>query len=171
MESLLPSGVVRNLHYFGSPFIQNILTTMKLRVFIRVYGIPILLLIILLARLSLGMTTFSTFGKTLFFVSVAAAALLTDRRYVERFAIQGDRLVIISVNQFLQRKTDNFPLSEISDVKLSKRKSYALVWPPYFDFLIDSERRTYTVVSKNLYEHIQGQLAILQQEAGRVAKA
>ena len=131
---------------------------MKQVVFFRVYSIPILLGVFLIIRLSFGMTAFKIYGDSVFLFAVMASALLTDRRYVQSFSLNDDRLHITYIDQFLIRKTHVYRLEEIKSLRLNKRTKIAAMWPPFFSVRTEEDQKDYLIISKELYQNIRNGL-------------
>ncbi|MDQ3277468.1 MAG: hypothetical protein M3Q06_04030 [Bacteroidota bacterium] len=132
---------------------------MKLQVLLRSFGAPILLAIILVIRLSIGLTPFRALMETVFVVSIAISRLLSDDRYVRTFTINGGRIVITYFTRFLQVKSVDLALSDIADVRLSKRMSIAALWSPILELKVDGEWISFYVVTKKEYDSVQQHLA------------
>ena len=132
---------------------------MKLQVLLRSFGVPLLLTIILIIKLSGDLKPFRVFAEIVFVVSITISRLLSDDRYIQTFAIHNDRIAINYINLFLQVKSVEYALSDISDVKLSKRLPIAAIWSPILDLKVDNQRMSFHVISKELYLEIQQHLA------------
>ena len=128
---------------------------MRTQVFLRVYGIPILLAFLLFIRIINSYSAFNIYISTLFVFSVTMLALLSDKRFIQKISIENDRMHISYINHFLQSKTIAYDLDKIAEVKLSKRRNTAFVWPPHLDLKEDGEWKYFMILSKELYQEIQ----------------
>ena len=128
---------------------------MRTHVFLRVYGIPILLAFLLFIRITNGYSAFNIFGSAEFVFSITMLALLSDKRFLQKINIENDQIRISYINHFLQSKTIEYNLDKITEVKLSKRRNTAFVWPPHLDIKEEGEWKYFMILSKELYQEIQ----------------
>ena len=133
---------------------------MRLIVFLRVYLFPLILGVLLVIRIKIGISPFSIFTGALFVFAVTMVALLTDKRYVQKLVIDNDILRISYTNHFLQQKTIEFEISKITNVKLSKRRMIAPIWPPELDITYDGEWKNFFIISKELYNEVQERMSL-----------
>jgi hypothetical protein len=132
---------------------------MRTIVFFRVYGIPILLALHLVIRILNNASTFNIFGSAVFLFSITMIAFLTDKRYLQKISIGSNRIHIAYMNNFLQSKTIEYDLEKIDDVKLTKRKKIAAIWPPELDIKDDGEWKNFLILSKEQYHEIQSMVS------------
>lgn len=147
--------MVFNLHFISG--INSLV--MKLIVFLRIYLFPLLLAVLFAIRINIGISPFSVFGGAVFVFAVTMVALLTDKRYVQKFVIDNDILRISYTNHFLQQKTIEFEISKITDLKLSKRRIIAPIWPPELNIIYDGEWKNFSILSKEIYAEVESQVS------------
>jgi hypothetical protein len=154
----IESGRFRKLklNLFVHHFKQS---SMRQQVLLRSFGAPVLLAILLIIRLGHGLDPYQVFLHTAFVISILFLRLISGDKYVQTFAIRDGRIVIKYLTHFLQEKSVDLALSDISDVRLSKRTIFAVVWSPVFDLKAGGERLSFHVVSKKLYNEMQQQMA------------
>jgi hypothetical protein len=155
-------GRNRGWKFLNSIFLLDILfklSTMRMQVLLRSFGLPILLAIILILRLSIGLTPFRAFAETVFVVSIAISRLFSDDRYVQTISMRDSSIVITYFTRFLQLKSFDFALSDIVDVRLAKRLSIGALWSPILDLRVNGEWIGFYVVNKKLCNEIRQHLA------------
>ncbi|HEY0068239.1 MAG TPA: hypothetical protein VGB46_12770 [Flavisolibacter sp.] len=140
---------------------------MKLQVFLRSFGLPILFVIFLVISFLIGMSTFSAFMHTALAFCLIMSRLLVDDRYVDTFVIRSGRVFITYYTQFLKLKSLECAVSDLNDVKLSRRMSIAAIWSPKLDFKADGDWFSFYIVDRQRYNEIQQQLSsVFEQKAG-----
>ena len=132
---------------------------MKVQVFIRSFGAPILLAVLLIVWRIYGMTPFQTFIQATFVLSYAIAKLLSDVKYINTVSIDEERISISFYTQYLNLKHLEFDISNIKEIKLSKRSGMSWFWPPNLDFKFNGEQHSFEILSKALYNKIQHQVS------------
>lgn len=142
---------------------MDYLYTMKLQVFLRSFGLPILFVIFLVTSFIIGMSPFSALMHTVLAFSVLMSRLLVDDRYVDTFEIRDGRISITYYTQFLKLKSFEGAVSDLRDVKLSKRMGIA-VWLPRLDFKANGDWYYFYIVDGERYNHIQRQLSSVFEE-------
>jgi hypothetical protein len=130
---------------------------MKLQVFIRSFGFPILVGVSLFFRIDSETKAFDVFGRITFFACVLLLALLSDYHYIQKVSLEGDRLMINYMTRFLQRKSIELPLADIAEVKLSPFKRFNL-WSPTLTLKTEKKLMFFRILSKELHQDIQNQL-------------
>jgi hypothetical protein len=129
---------------------------MKRQVLLRCFGGPFVLAILLVIGLCYNaMTPFQVFMNTVFVVSITILSLLSDNRFLVRFHVKDDRIYITYLTRFLQEKSMDIALSEISEVRLSKRSVLSALWPPHLNLKFEDERFRFTVLTKDRYNEVQ----------------
>lgn len=136
---------------------------MKLQVFLRSFGLPILFVIFLVISFITGMSPFSALMHMALAFCLIMSRLLVDDRYVHTFTIRNDRVFITYYNQFLKLKSIECALSDLNDVTLSKRMSIA-IWSPKLDFKADGDWFYFYIVGRKRYNDIQQQLSAVFKE-------
>ena len=132
---------------------------MRLKVFLRIYGIPSVLAIILIISLSMDLPVFKTFIRLVFLGSILFSAMLNDTKYVQDLYVERERLVITYVNQFLKVKTIEIPKETISQIKFPKWIIFSGIWPPNLYVKVDGEWMIFSIFNKHQYHQIQAELA------------
>lgn len=133
-------------------------TAMRLNVFLRTYGLLILLAMVLFFRLSNGFTPFQLFVAIALVVSALLAILLNDNiRYVQSFSVRDGKLHITYLNRFLQYRSVELPAT--AEVKFSRRFRLSALWLPALDITADGEWMGFYIPSNKLYNDIRDQLA------------
>ena len=135
---------------------------MKLRVFLRVYTIPILLVILLLVRLQ-ALTAFRTYTEIAFIISASLVILLSENKYIETFSVGTDRITVKYLTQFLQTRFIEFEQSQISEVKLSKRRQLPPIWSPVLYIKTNGEWTWFFILTKELYNEVQNHFPVTKQ--------
>ena len=135
---------------------------MKLRVFLRVYTIPILLVILLLVRLQ-ALTAFRTYTEIAFIISASLVILLSENKYIETFSVGTDRITVKYLTQFLQTRSIKFEQSQISEVKLSKKRQLPPIWPPVLYVKLNGEWIWFFILTKELYNEIHDHFPVTRQ--------
>ena len=101
------------------------------------------------------MTPFQVFTKATFIACLSILQLLSDDKYVLKFAIQDDNVAISYITQFLQIKSLHVPVSDIKEIKLSKRSKISTIWSPTLDLKVDGKMATFNVITKELHKEVQ----------------
>ena len=132
---------------------------MKVEVFIRSFGGPIMLAVLLIVWRLHGMTSFQTFLQTTFVISYVIAKLLSDVKYINTLLIHEDRFSISFYNHYSSLRHLEFDIKNIKDIKLSKRSKISWLWPPNLDFKLNDEPYSLEILSKELYYKIERQIS------------
>ena len=129
---------------------------MKVEIFIRSFGGPILLAILLVIGILYGqLPPFQIFMQTIFVLSFTLLKLLSDGKFVCEVAIKENKLLVSFYTPLLKIKTAEFEVSEIKDVKLTKRSFISVIWHPNLIVKSNNERKSFTILSKEMYNKIQ----------------
>lgn len=142
-----------------SPYLYNNSSEMKLEVFLRSFGLPILFVVFLVVSYIAGMSPFGVLMHTALAFCLIGSRLLVDDRYVHTFEIRDGRVFITYYNQFLKLKSLECAVSDLADVKLSKWTSFAALWSPKLDFKADGDWFYFYIVSRKRYNNIEQQLS------------
>ena len=135
---------------------------MKLRIFLRIYGIPVFLGIILILSLFWEVPVFKTFVRIFFFASILFSALLSDTKYIQDISVENDKLVIIYITQFLKTRTIEIPRDQIAQVKLPGWIIFSGIWPPALHIKVDDRWMLFSISGKRKYSEVQSELASAQ---------
>ena len=130
---------------------------MKLYIFLRLYGPRILLVVILLMRLQTGLTPFRAFAETTFVIVVFLTAFLSGTRYLREFVVQGNRIKITYLNQFLQLRSIEKDRSDITNIRLAKKHLPAALWPPVLGIKTSDDYIYFIITRDKLYKDIKTQ--------------
>lgn len=139
---------------------------MKLQVFLRSFGLPLVLVTFLVTSFINGNSPFGLFMHVALAFCIILSRLLVEDRYVDTFTIRDGRISVTYYTQFLKLKSIECKVSDLTDVKLSRRMSIAALWSPVLDFKADGDWFYFYIVSRKRYRHIQQQLSTVFEEKG-----
>ena len=131
---------------------------MKQKVFLYSYGAPILLLLIVFIRAQMGATTFGVVSSFLFFLSIFFLSLLNDKRYLQHWSINEERVSLTYMNQFFQVKTIERARADLSYLQLSKRAWYSVIWPSQLHLKTEEEYKGFYIISREMYQQLRAEI-------------
>jgi hypothetical protein len=132
---------------------------MRLKVFLRVYGIIILLAIILILSLFWDVPVFRTFVRIAFLATILISTFLSDTRYIQNLIVENQTLKITYVTQFLKIRHIEIPLEEITDVKFPGWTVFSGIWPPSIFIKFSGDVKRFLISDKQKYEESKSELA------------
>ena len=135
---------------------------MKLRVFLRVYGVIIVLAVILIMSLFWNVPVFRTFMRIAFLATILFSAFLNDTRYIESLIIENQTLKITYVTQFLKVRHFEIPLEEITDVRFPKWTVFSGIWTPSIFIKFSGDVKRFSIPDKHKYQEFKSELAALE---------
>ncbi len=130
----------------------------KVKVFLLVFGTPILLLLLLLFKGTGNNVFFNVWSVSFLSIVMISMAILTDRKYLTRFDIEGSRLEISYLTPFLQTKSISLDTAGIQTFEIV-RSNWLVEFPSVVDIKFEQERLRFELIDKTLMDNLKKQVA------------
>jgi hypothetical protein len=132
---------------------------MKLRVFTRVFGVAIIIVILLfLSKVFYTNTPLHRDIDIAICLIFTLSALLSDSRYIEELNISDDKVFINYITHFLKSRAVSLQFSDIQQVKLTRNR-WPGIWPSFLIVRMKDKVLMYRVITARIYKQLEHQIA------------